>query len=728
MKKIWHIFTNDIKNASTNWVAAILLGGLILLPSLYAWFNIEASWDPYSQTDQLPVAVVNEDEGASIRDKEIHVGDELVKQLKDNEKMDWQFVDRKEAMDKVEYGDYFAAIIVPENFSEQLGTVLDDHPEKAEIEYYVNEKINAIAPKITETGASTIVDQITSEFISTVNGVIFDMFNELGLELEKDLPDIKRFENYIFQMEEKLPEIHQLLEQSLNDAGRMETIINDAQALLPRAESTTQEGLRTIDDTTAYLTKAEKRLDEIAPQVETDLNRIQEEANNVNDFLQDIQGADIDLSQGEEWKEQIDVQLTSSMEEIAAVREALEQVQEQNNQNEEGEDNGNDPNQEQIDQALADLKILEENLQKIQEDNYRIQEFLSEQQGEADNLIASIQEKAETTANEIDAFVRTYKEDIEPAVRAEINQAQSTLSEAREILAEIQETIPEVERILASTEGNVAEGESLLEYMLGEYPYVNEKINQLADRIREIQGETDINEIIELLQNDPEAESGFFKEPVELNKNSLFSIANYGTGMTPFYTVLAIWVGCLLLVSLLATDVRDPEHFTGTQVYFGKLMVFAGIGFLQTLIVTTGDIFVLKINIAEPMWFVLFGLFISLVFMLIVYTLVSVFGDIGKAMAIVMLVLQIAGSGGTYPTVLLPEFFQIIHPFLPFSYAIDLMREAVGGIIWKRVYHDLLYLSLFGLTAISIGGLLKAPLSNKTKALMRKSRESGLFH
>ncbi|WP_179133982.1 YhgE/Pip domain-containing protein [Halobacillus massiliensis] len=740
MKSIWRIFTNDIKNIGTNWVAALLIGGLTLLPSLYAWFNIEASWDPYSQTDQLPVAVVNEDVGGDVRDQDIHVGDELIKQLKNNKKMDWKFVDRKEAMDKVEYGEYFAAIIIPEDFSEKLGTVVSGQPEKAEIEYYVNEKTNAVAPKITETGASTIVDQITSEFISTVNGVIFDLFNDLGLELEKDLPDIKRFENYIFEMEESLPEAHNLLENSLNDANSAQKIIDDAQALIPQAEKTTAQGLQTIDETTAFLTEAENRLNEIEPQVEEDLNRIQEEANNVNEFIQSVQGADIDLSDGERWSQQIDEQVNSSIENIDSIQAALNQLEEQSAESEEeenteeeestedGENPASRPDQEQIDQAQDQLSALKERLEGIQENSGEIRAFLEEEQGEANDLLSSIQQKAETTAEEIDAFVTEYNENIKPVVKEEVNSAQNTLANARSILTEIQTTIPEVEQLLSNTEGNLAEGEKTLDEILKEFPYVNEKVNQLADRIREIQGETDINDIIELLQNDPEAEKGFFAEPVQLNKNSLFAIDNYGTAMTPFYTVLSVWVGCLLLVSLLTTDVHHFGKVSGNQEYFGKLMTFVTIGFLQTIIVTVGDIFVVGASIAEPVWFVLFGLLISLVFMLIVYTLVSVFGDIGKAMAIVMLVLQIAGSGGTYPIALLPEFFQTIHPFLPFSYAIDLMREAVGGIVWERVYRDVIFLSIFGLTALMIGGFLKKPLSRQTKALMKKSRESGLFH
>src|SRR5699024_5189757 len=158
------------------------------------------------------------------------------------------------------------------------------------------------------------------------------------------------------------------------------------------------------------------------------------------------------------------------------------------------------------------------------------------------------------------------------------------------------------------------------------------------------------------------------------------------------------------------------------------LFLFMLLGLLQTVIVTSGDVLLLNVKMANPIWFIVFGLFCSMIFIIIIYTLVSIFGDVGKAMAIVMLVLQIAGSGGTYPVVLLPKFFQAISPFLPFTYAVDIMREAVGGIVWNNVIHDLIILSIFGIIAILFGTLLKEPINKQTDKLVEKSDESGVFH
>ncbi|MYL37579.1 YhgE/Pip domain-containing protein [Halobacillus litoralis] len=741
---MWKIFSRDWKNTATNWVALILILGLAVLPSLYAWFNIKASWDPYSQTDQLPVAVVNEDQGAVVRDKDIDVGQELVDNLKDEESFDWQFTDRDEAMDKLEYGDYYAVIVIPETFSEHLGTVVEGNPEKSEVQYYVNEKINAIAPKITEKGATVLVDQITSQFISEVNGTVAELFNDLGLELENDLPDIKRFEEYIFKLEENLPEIYQLISDAYDDSQDASSVINNVQGLIPQAEQAAGEGLSTIDETTAFIDDAEQRLNELSPQVKEDLNAAQQTAEDVNAFLKEARSVDVNVESIGEIRNQINSRTSQSLEEIAAVEELLQQVKEQqqtSQANEENqEDNGEEGNEENtpqpspqipeetIDQAIADVQAIEDALTAIQEDSSQIGDRLSEAQENIDQTLSSLEEKSGETADQIDAFLKEYNENIEPQVLAEIDKAQSTLANARSILVDVQSTVPEVERILNSTEGNIAEGQDILEYMMNEYPYVNQKVNEMADRIRDIQGETDINEIIELLKNDPSAEENFFEEPVTLSKNALFPIENYGTGMTPFYTVLSLWVGALLLVSLLSTDPVNLQEYRSYEQYFGKLATFVSIGFLQTLVVTLGNVFLLDIGVAEVVPFVLFGLLISFVFMTLVFTLVSVLGDVGKAGAIVMLVLQIAGSGGTYPVALLPEFFQTIHPFLPFSYAIDLMREAVGGIVPARVKTDLLFLGIFGGVFLLIGIFLKGPLHNRTRQVKAKSRESGLFH
>ncbi|MFJ7934503.1 YhgE/Pip family protein [Sporosarcina sp. NPDC096371] len=734
MKNAWKIFTSDVKGIGRNWMASLLIGGLIFLPSLYAWLNIIASWDPYSQTSQMPIAIVNEDVGANVRGEHIDVGEQLVNTLKTNKDMGWIFTNREKAMEKVEYGDYFAVIIIPADFSNKLTSVITDIPEKAQIDYFVNEKINSIAPKITEKGASVIVDQMSGQFVSTVNGVIFNAFNEIGIEIENDLPDIQKFEQYIFDLEENLPNINKLLNESLTDTKSAQKIIQKAQNLLPDVQRLTADGLSKLNSTSDFLTKAETRLNEMAPKINADLKNVQRISTESNDMLKKVQSLDLDFTELESVKQQLDQRMSKAIETVETIEADLILLNDMNasQPSPPTEENNQAANsskgQAQLDDAIQKTTMLKGFLQEVQGNVQKSNALVEGKQLQFKKAIDELQEITATVSVKLDTFINDYKETIEPRVLAEVGEAKNIVLEAKGILNGIHTTLPEAIRIISSTDGHVNEGTNILETVLGEFPYVNDKVRQLAGRIRKIQGDVEINEIIKLLQNDPQAERSFFEEPIVLNENKLFPIENYGTGMTPFYTVLSIWVGCLLLISLLAVDTTQNSNYIVKDIYFGRFLTFWAIGFLQTLIVTIGDIILIGVKVHHPVWFILFGLFISFIFVSIVYTLVSVFGNVGKALAIIMLVLQISGSGGTYPVVLLPKFFQFINPALPFTYAVDLMREAVGGIVWRRVGIDLLFLMAVGLAFLLFGTFLKEQINRKTKHLLTKSKESDLFH
>lgn len=749
MRKIWDIYRLDIKNIVTNMSILIVIGGLIFLPSLYAWFNIKASWDPYGQTDQIPIGVVNEDEGATIRDEDINVGKDLVENLKENDAMNWKFVDREKAMSEVEYGNYYAVITIPKNFSEKLATVTSGEPEKAEMDYYVNEKINAIAPKITDKGVSVIVEEISSEFISTVNGAIFDMFNEIGLELEEDYPDIQNFKEYVFNMEEELPKIHDTLLDTEGDADDADKLIKNALGKVPEAESILDDGLSQIDKALEVLGDIEDEVNEMSPKIEKELKSIQSKVHEVNDAIKELDGSDISFSDVQTGIDDIDEDISKFREKLSSIEDTLTSVQsglqdgaageseeqpaeEEENEDEESndeeapvEDNVNnlEEEKENIQAVIDEIQAMDETLGKIQSESKEIHQFV-------EDVEKDVKEKIDfdgIPTDKVDELVTVYTDEIVPTLTEEIKNAKGTLQEAKGMVVDIKDAIPEVKRLLNNTNNHLGEGQELLTDVLNEYPYVNDKVKETADKIRDLEDETDLNEIIGLLKNDPESEKGFFSEPVKLHKNEIFPIKNYGTGMTPFYTVLAFWVGGLLLISLLTTDITDDPNIKPRHMYFGRLFTFLTIGFFQAIIAILGDLFILKVEVSSILAFIGFGLIVGAVFMTIIYTVVSIFGDVGKAMIIILLVLQIAGSGGTYPVVLLPKFFQMINPLLPFTYAVDLMREAVGGIVTKRVIRDLVVLLSFGSAFVLIGAFLKAPL-NKLMSKVMGSKGSRLFH
>lgn len=712
MKKIFTLYKRDIHSIVTNIMSIVLIGGLIFLPSLYAWLNIKASWDPYAQTDQIPLGFVNEDVGATVRGEEIDVGKKLVDNLKKDTNFNWHFVDRKEAMEELEYGNYYAVIVVPEDFSETLGSVVKAEPEKATMEYYVNEKINAIAPKITDKGASVIVEEISSEFISTVNGIIFEMFNDIGLELEESMPEIELFEEYVFTLEEELPNIHDKLvemDEQLTHASNMLDVANEK---IPQAKEVTKKGLDAIQKTSTFLNEVEEKLKAISPALKEEVKEIEAVFKDVNEKRAEIEEAikeeleEIDV-------ESIESELPKITEDIDGIIASLQEVQ--NNLEEENEE---------IETLITTLESMKEDIATVQGKTDDIKAFIENNEQFFKDLQESI---GSVTDIDLQAFVEKYEDEIEPKMLAEIHAGQETVNEAKGMINDISNAIPEIEKMLNETDTKIDEGQEALDTLFSVYPQVQDRVNTLADTIREVQDEADMQEIIDLLLNDPEKEKGFFAEPVVLHKNEVFPIPNYGTGMTPFYTVLSLWVGGLLLISLLSPNVPEEDTLSPKVVYTGRMLTFMTIGLLQTVIVTLGDIFILGVEVSSPFWFVIFGLLISLVFMSIVYTAIALLGDVGKAVAIILLVLQIASSGGTYPVVLLPEFFQAVNPFLPFTYGVDLMREAVGGIIWKRAFFDIGALIIFAAISITVGVFLKGPIQKKMKKLIQ-SKGGRLFH
>jgi len=757
---VFQIYTKDIRNIVTNWVVAIIVGGLIFLPSLYAWLNIYASMDPYAHTSNMKIAIVNEDTGTTVRNEAINVGNEVIENLKTNESFTWELENEKQAMEHVKNGDYFAMIVIPNDFSQKLTSILTEQPTKAHIDYYVNEKKNPIAPKITSKGASVLTQQVSSEFVSTVNGTLFSIFNTIGLEMEREIPDFRKFENYVFTIAQHLPDINSFLAQASSQGKDADQLLNRAITQIPQVEQLTTNGLTTIQKGLTLVNEVDALFNELSPLIKKDVQTVQNIAQHFTDIMNKLNSIDLDSASITQTKEALKNQLSTSKENITHSIQTLEALQKliqadtlTRNQLQDSLDriiaslqqSNSQDNEQIIEQLTAIRDALQNNptftdstinaLKDLQQLNTLHADILTkiEQLQPIDkNIIqqdiTAIQTIAQNATANLQKFLVYYNDNLEPQIRSTLSSAKKTLTSASAMLTDVKQFIPQATDKLTQAKNTLGTANNALQKIQSEFPTLSTKIKDLANKLRTLENEADISEIVQLLKNDVNAERDFFEEPIKLKEHRLFPIANYGTAMTPFYTVLSIWVGCLLLISLLSVNLHENSPYSIREIYFGRLLTFATFSIIQTLIITIGDTFLVDGSIQAPAYFILFGLLISIVFVTVVYTLVSVFGNVGKALAIVMLVLQIAGSGGTYPVELLPRFFQIINPFLPFTYAIEMMREAVGGIIWSTVWVDLLFLIGFWFVFILFGFFLKKLLSEKIEHFMNKTRGLDIFH
>ena len=320
----------------------------------------------------------------------------------------------------------------------------------------------------------------------------------------------------------------------------------------------------------------------------------------------------------------------------------------------------------------------------------------------------------------------------------------------------IRNDLPELEQQLADTTATVNQNvptlfsryDRLVDLLNENQPQAKEDLHNLAEFIRhdlpdiekdiakanklfnEIEDDDAVDKMVDLLKNDLKKQADVIANPINIKEKDIFPVKNYGSASTPFYTALAIWVGALLMVSLLTTDNKHTamtQQLTTRETYIGKMGLFYLIGIIQSLIVSIGDLVILKAQVEHVGWFIGLSVLSSLVFVSIVYTLVSLLGNPGKAIAIIMLVLQIAGGGGTFPIEVTPEFFQKIHPFMPFSYAIDAMREAVGGYVPEILTKKIIFLSLFGIGFLLIGIIFKPMIDPVMRKVAEKAEKSDVM-
>lgn len=716
MKAIFNLYARDMKGIVRNWAALITILGLIFLPSLYAWFNIKASWDPYGNTGGLAVAVANNDQGAVIRDKPLHAGDEIIDSLKTNKKIGWVFVDEKQALKGVKHGDYYASIIIPSDFSAKIGTVLNDVPEQATIDYYVNEKINAVSPKIAASGANAIIQEIRTAFIKTANGAIFGLLNEVGIELQRELPTIEKTRDMIFKLESLFPEISKAVKTASTDAGKADKIVAKAQAVLPEVTRLVNNGQQLSNRLGTLLADSSTALEQAGPALKQNLQLLNETAKAATQLTGMLQDNNFDPDVAKTELDKMSERLATAIRVTGSTASMFTKLH---------DITGNS----RLAAITTKLKQVQSEFERAQSAANGISQAIAKGQAPAANLVDKLQGAATKASSILESILSRYDSEIAPQIKKGLAKAQSSAQQAKKVLDTTAASMPDVKKVLNDAAKGLTFGKKALDLIKADLPAAQEKIKGLANRIRALEKEGNLNEIIDLLRNNAERESAFFSEPVTLNENRLYPIPNYGSAMSPFFSTMSLWVGALLLVSMLTVDIHsEGTALKSYQIYFGRYFTFLTIALLQSVILTIGDIWVIGTYVVNKLAFILFGLLISAVFMLIVYTLVSIFGNVGKALSIVLLVLQLAGAGGTFPIQVTLPFFQALHPYLPFTYAVSLMREAVGGMLWDVVQANILCLAAFAGIALLAGLALKKTINRLSAGFVNKAKESDLLH
>ncbi|MGZ9816246.1 YhgE/Pip family protein [Peribacillus simplex] len=700
MRNIREIFIDDLKSIYKNFFVCIVVVFLMFIPSIYAWFNIVASWDPYANTEGILVGVANNDKGAELNGEAVNIGKEVIEGLKENKDLGWRFTSEKEAKAKVEKGDYYASIIIPENFSEHIATIMTDDPKKAEIDYYVNEKINSIAPKITAAGANSIVDNVSKTFIKSASGSILAIFNELGITLQNELPTIQKMKNMVYLLEGQLPELEQNIKTVQTHVKKAEDIIKKVNDGLDSIEGITSQKDKLVSDVSSYVDSTRQAFEGINSLLKNDIANIRSDNESVLVLANRLTGQDLPDNESNQLVGQGVTRINKELYLLDSMYNLLVRVNQ-----------FNEKNLLQPEIQLVD-ELRDNTSNQLQALNNRAFGNLIELGGNNDQVLANFQE--------------SYSKETAPKFNEIWNETESILNNVQVTMAEGTKVLPEVRTLLNETNRTLETRTGDIDKLMNKFPEIETKIKALASKMREIDKSYDMEEVIDFLRNDIEQESEFFSEPVLLNKHSLFPIPNYGSAMSPFFTALSLWVGGTILISMLSVGVSQ-KVYSPYQIYIGRYLIFFIIGVMQALSVSIGNIILIGVYVADKFEYILFSVLISTVFTLIVYTFVSVLGNVGKGISVVLMVLQISSSGGTFPIQVTPPFFQHINPFLPFTYAVGLLRESVGGITWSVAGKDIFILILFLIITLILGIILKKPLHARTQKMKDKLYGSRIF-
>ena len=720
MKKSFQIFKRDIGRLSKNIVALIVVIGVCIIPSLYAWFNIAANKDPYGNTANIKIAVANNDAGTE-NDMlgNLDVGGQIVDTLKENDSLGWVFVSEDKAISGVKSGEYYAAIVIPDNFSESMVSFLSGKIEQPEFDYYLNEKKNAIAPKITDTGANTIQQQVNTEFVSAAAGTVADILNGSVSGIGTKLDDVQNdISTKISTVSDNLKEYEKALDSFNKTVDSSNKLIEKSKKSMAIVKSDANSGVNSIKNGTDSLTLVRNDIADFANDLGAGISKAQNSLAKVNTK------SGINLGK-----------ISSKTESIhGQFQEMITSVESIIDKNSEMLTTLKEINKKYPSDSLTNL------INELDSQNSKYKTILQKLRTGSD----SINDATTTSVKAVESISKIIEKNTKDIHSSKVtveNGIMTGLNTSLDTFSNIQGTLSGILKGVGPATDNVV---TLMDQLENSLDSAKKALSSTGSSIKKVQERLDkanvdisvvkTSKIYEKLKDmtnlDSDKVASFMSSPVKLKTETFYSVENYGTAMTPFYTNLAIWVGGIVLIAIFKMEVDKSEkikNFTPTQAYFGRWMLFILVGFVQALIICLGDIFILKIKCQHPVLFVVAGLVAAFVYVNLIYALSLTFKHIGKAVSVILVILQIPGSAGTYPIEMTPGFFQAIHPLLPFTYGINAMREAIAGTYGHYYVKNLVILLIYVPIALFIGLVLRRLLLNLNSLFDKKLEQTGLM-
>ncbi|MEF2650619.1 YhgE/Pip domain-containing protein [Collinsella tanakaei] len=714
VKKAFQIFKRDILRLLKNPVALVITIGICVIPSLYAWYNIVANWDPYGNTANIKVAVANNDQGTSNEYVgELNAGDETVSKLKENDQLGWVFTDADTAVEGVKSGEYYAAIVIPDDFSANLTSMLTGTFTQPQLEYYCNEKKNAIAPKVTDTGAQTVEEQINETFVATVSETLVEKIQNAAGDLDAQgaetqggiLENVQRSNRALQDVRDALAGMQKTIATSKEAGAKADETLAALSGQIPSL-------VNALDKGDALLASARTSSRNFASSLNTTLShgltQMGKVSSNANVAVGKLSGA-ISAAGGKVDGALADVQMV-----INDVNGIIIDIREITG----------------IDSGLI-LSALEEQLAELQTLKDALQDQSTDIQNSAGAIAGAVSSLDSATQQGISAM-EGVQQDMASTVLPQLSQGMDSFSEVSGdltgVVTSLEPTIAQARGVLAQLTTTLGQASSTMSQADSSLEKLQGTLSTAANDVAALRASESLDKLDEILGASSADLADLMSSPVTLTTKAVYPVSNYGSGVAPFYTNLALWVGGCVLIAIIKLEV-DGEGigaYTATEGYFGRWLLLVVLGFAQAFIVCCGDL-VLGMQCLRPELFVLAGIFTSFVYVNIIYALASAFKHIGKALVVILVIVQIPGSSGMYPIEMMPDFFQYLHPLLPFTYGISAMRETIGGMYGMDYAINLGVLAVFLAVALFIGVKLRTLMLNLNLLFDKELERTGVM-
>lgn len=726
MKKIGRVFLYDISHIKKNVIAMIVVLGLCIVPSLYAWFNIAASWDPYSNTNGLKVAVANTDQGyeGEVLPLQINIGDTVISNLRANDQLDWTFTGKKEAIEGVKSGKYYAAIVIPKSFSQDMMSLFSDEMKHSDILYYINEKENAIAPKVTDKGASAVQQQIDEIFVKTAAQVGLDLMDtiskatdsdsaktaaenltgnirKIGADLDSAAGTVKAFSNMTVSMQQMLEATADILNKAGQNTEENMSLLNetgDSVDSLRGAVSGTTESVNQV------LAQGSKCYDAISGQIGDAFSSISTDVGATSGSLKSLASeVQVVIDRYEGFRDSVQ-QLAGS---YPLASDLLQPII------------GN------LNESIAHQEAVRD---KLNEAATKITETTTD----AGNYQEQLDQLVQQSSKEISGIRSDYENNVKTQINTMFGTLGDTSSAVQSLFGSMDKGMEDMEKLAGDAGSGLGNMKTTLDTSASLLTEIADKVNQVAEKLETAVQDGNMQTLKNVLGSSPEIVSSFVSAPVKMKTKALYPVENYGSAMAPFYSTLSIWVGGIILVAMVKVTAsanlkRALRPLKPYQIYFGRYLLFMVLGLIQSGLICLGDLYFLGIQCEHPFLFLLAGWVSSIVYVNIIYTFTVSFGDGGKAVCVVLLVMQVAGSGGTFPIEVAPEIFRKIYPLLPFTHSMTAMRECIAGFYGYTYWIELGKMGLFLCASLFLGLVLRKPVIRLNELFIEKLESTKLM-